>query len=132
MNNIKWLDTKMVLAFHTKLIQRHGGLQGIRDNGLLNSALARPQQLLHYSNADISQLAASYAYGIAKNHPFVDGNKRVAISAAGTFLAMNGHKLKVSEPELVIKTLQLAASKIGEKEFAEWIEQNILEVAKNK
>lgn len=125
MSAIKWLDSKILLAFHTRLIQRHGGLQGVRDNALLESALARPQQLFHYSDADISRLAASYAYGIAKNHPFADGNKRVAITAAGVFLDMNGYELSISEPELVVTTLQLAASEISEDGLATWISQNI-------
>jgi len=128
MSDIIWIDSKMAEAFHAILIQRHGGLQGSRDKGLLESALARPKQLCNYSNADIFELAASYAYGIAKNHPFIDGNKRVAIAVAGAFLDMNGYELVVGEPELVIKTLQLAASEIEEVEFTDWLRQNSIAI----
>ena len=97
-----WLDRSIVQALHADQILEHGGSLGIRDEGLLESALARPQQKWHYEPAtDLASLAAAYAFGIAKNHPFVDGNKRAALVAAYTFLAINDLELEAPEPEAV-------------------------------
>src|SRR4051812_15178255 len=120
-----WLISNHVLAFHTKQIHLHGGLAGIRDQGLLESAISRPQQLWAYSKQrQIFKLAAAYAYSIIQNHPFIDGNKRTGIISAGVFLKINGRVLEVSEMELVKKTLALAEKTIQENDFATWLQQN--------
>ena len=116
-----WLNIHHVLAFHTKQIQEHGGLRGVRDKALLESALARPQQLFHYSQPSIYELAASYAYGITKNHPFIDGNKRTAIITAGVFLEINGFYINAPEPEVVNQMLALAEGSINEEDFSSWL-----------
>jgi death-on-curing protein len=116
-----WLNINHVLAFHSKQIHEHGGSHGIRDKGLLESALARPQQLFNYAKPSIFELAACYAYAITKNHPFVDGNKRTGIVTAGVFLQINGFFLETSEPEVVNKVTALADGSIDEREFSEWL-----------
>lgn len=131
MKQLIWLTLSHVLALHTKQIQEHGGSQGIRDQGLLESALAKPQQPFNYAEPTIFELAAAYAYGIAKNHPFVDGNKRTAIVSAGVFLAINGYFLEAPEPEVVQVVLGLADSSLGQQEFGVWLKQNC-EVISNK
>src|SRR5688572_20305799 len=104
-----WILIESVLAMHNRQIAEHGGSDGVRDEGLLSSALARPQNLLAYTDgADIAALAGAYAFGIAKNHPFVDGNKRTALVVMRTFLRMNGHDLKATQEEKYITFLSLA------------------------
>lgn len=120
----KWINLESCLSAHEKLLQNFGGLAGIRDEGLLLSALARPEQLFHYEKPTVFALAASYALGIVKNHPFLDGNKRTGFITAALFLQANGHLLIASEEEAVIYTFGLAASKISEEEFATWLEKN--------
>lgn len=124
MKKPKWLTLHEISIFHSKQIQEHGGLQGIRDNNLLESALARPQQLFSYSEANIWELAASYAYGIIKNHPFLDGNKRTGIIAAAVFLMINGYNLTAPEEALYSITIGLAEGKQTENQFAKWLQEN--------
>ena len=125
MNEPYWLRIELVIAAHREQILQHGGTLGLRDRGLLESALARPLNLWAYEQASLSRLAAAYAFGLAKNHPFLDGNKRIALIAAGVFLRINGLRLIASEPDTVITMLKLAAGEIGEEEFAEWIAANV-------
>jgi death-on-curing protein len=117
----------MATAIHEAQVREHGGGPGVRDNGLLESALARPQHKFRYApRTHISVLAAADAFGIAKNHPFVDGNKRTAFMVAYTFLGLNGWDLDVAEPEVVTIVEALAASRVSEGEFAVWIRQSLI------
>jgi death-on-curing protein len=126
MIGIIWLDKRALLLLHDRTLMRHGGSRGIRDEGLLESALARPQNLLAYQeNVSLSLLAASYAFGIAKNHPFVDGNKRAAFAAVGTFLKINGWNLTATKVDAALTILKLAASGLSEEELAAWIGSNL-------
>jgi death on curing protein len=127
MAEIVWLLEETVLAVHSRQISEHGGRLGIRDEGLLLSALARPQNLAAYGDPlpDLAALAASYAYGIARNHPFIDGNKRVALVAARTFLLINGTDLEATQEEKYVTFLRLAEGGLSEKELAEWIRTRI-------
>ena len=119
-----WLDKQLILAVHDEQLAEHGGLSGVRDNGLLESALARPEHLAAYGKPDIAELAASYGYGIARNHPFIDGNKRTAFVAALLFLAFNDYSLQASDSDKVIVMLKVAAGEITEADFATWIRNN--------
>lgn len=127
MAEFKWLLEESVYAIHKRQIAEHGGSDGLRDEGLLLSALARPQNLLAYSeeNPEISQLAAALAYGIAKNHPFIDGNKRTALVVARTFLLLNGFNLNASQEEKYLTFLKLAEGNLSEEELAEWISNKL-------
>jgi death-on-curing protein len=127
MAEIKWLLEETVYAIHKRQIAEHGGSDGVRDEGLLLSALARPQNLLAYSEEtpDIAQLAAALAYGIAKNHPFIDGNKRTALVIVRTFLLLNGFSLDASQEEKYLTFLRLAEGSVNEAELAEWIRRNL-------
>lgn len=116
-----WLQRTALLAIHSRMIADYGGSDGIRDENLLESAMARPQNLFAYGNPDIFELAASYAFGIAKNHPFVDGNKRTAFMAAYVFLARNGWNFRAPEPDVVLTMVALASSERTESEFAAWL-----------
>lgn len=124
MTEIVWLMREAVDAMHDIQLSEHGGLAGVRDEGLLESALARPQHLHSYGAADIHALSASYAYGIAKNHPYIDGNKRTAFLAAYTFLRLNGAELNASEVSATQTMLALAAGEISEDDFATWLREN--------
>jgi death-on-curing protein len=117
-----WLTAELILAVQEELLARFGGLEGLRDEGLLDSALNRPQHLFQYEKPTLFDMAAAYAHGLMKNHPFLDGNKRIGFMAAYIFLGANGKELKASEPDTVLKTLALAAGKIGADEYAEWLE----------
>ena len=119
-----WLGKAVVLAMHGRLLAEHGGAPGIRDLSLLDSALARPQNLLAYNDPDICDLAASYTSGIIRNHPFVDGNKRTGFMAGYVFLACNGLRLTASELDVFQVVTLLAASEIEESEFAAWLREN--------
>ncbi len=125
MKEPEWLTEALVTALHEELIARYGGHAGLRDQGLLASALARPRNLLAYGEPSLEQLAASYAFGFARNHAFVDGNKRVALAAIDVFLQLNGHELVVGEPEAVVIMRELASSEIDEPELAAWIAANV-------
>lgn len=115
----------MIHAVHAEQLAEHGGGAGVRDVNLLESALARPQQLAHYGEPDAADLAASYGFGLARNHPFVDGNKRTAFVATELFLAINGFDLTASDAECVVNMLELASGKMSELEFAGWIRRNL-------
>lgn len=117
-----WLPIEAILALHEQLLARFGGSAGVRDKGMLESALGRPQQLSHYGDPSVFAIAASYAFGIVKNHPFIDGNKRTGFMAAYTFLGANGYRLIAPEEEVVVQTLGLASGAIGEEEYAAWLE----------
>jgi death-on-curing protein len=120
---ILWLEKALVLAIHDRQLAEHGGSAGVRDEGLLESALARPQQLHAYGDPapDLADLAAALAHGLARNHPFVDGNKRTAHVAYRTFLALNGAELVATDEEKYLTMLALAEGKLGEREFAAWL-----------
>jgi death on curing protein len=119
-----WLLRSVIEAIHDEQIAEHGGASGIRGVGLLDSALARPLNLWAYAKPNVFELAAAYAFGIAKNHPFVDGNKRTAFLAAYLFLTLDGWRLAASQNEAVRIVLRLAAGDMGEPEFANWLESN--------
>jgi death-on-curing protein len=123
-----WLDAHMILAAHDEQLAEHGGLGGIRDEGLLSSALARPEHLASYGPAqslDAAALAASYAFGIARNHPFADGNKRTAFVALEVFLNLNGYALEASDEECVLTILDLASGQLDETALAQWIRDHL-------
>ena len=116
-----WVFPDLVSAVHQMLLAEHGGLPGIRDKGLLESALARPQQKFAFEkNVSIFDLAAAYSYGLARNHSFVDGNKRIALTIAAVFLELNDYSLDVPEAEAVVIYQQLAAGTLTEETLAEW------------
>jgi death-on-curing protein len=127
MPKIVGLLEETLTAIHHRQIAEHGGSEGLRDEGLLLSALARPQNLLAYGEPapDLASLAAAYAYGIARNHPFVDGNKRTALVADRTFLILNGVDLEATQDDKVLTFLNLAEGTISEEELAEWIRERI-------
>lgn len=127
MSEIIWLLEETVRAVHSRQISEHGGKSGVRDEGLLLSALARPQNLAAYGDPppDLAALAASYAFGIARNHPFIDGNKRVALVAARTFLLINGADLVATQEEKYATFLSLADGRLTEEELAGWIRERI-------
>ncbi|MBO9499765.1 MAG: type II toxin-antitoxin system death-on-curing family toxin [Novosphingobium sp.] len=115
-----WIATEVALAAHAEQLSEHGGADGVRDAGALESAMMRPRNLFEYGETDAAALAAAYAYGIARNHPFADGNKRTAAVVAETFLMLNGHALGASDAELVVAVLALAAGELSEEELADW------------
>ena len=117
----RWIDRQALRLLHDESLAQHGGSSGLRDEGLLESALARPRNLAAYGEPDIADLAASYAVGLAKNHPFVDGNKRAAFLAVGLFLALNGYRLVSSQADATLTMLAVAAGDIDEPTFAAWI-----------
>lgn len=120
-----WVLRETVIAVHQMLLAEHGGLPGIRDETLLDSALSRPQQSFAYSDQpSIFDLAASYSYGLALNHPFVDGNKRIALTVAAIFLELNSYSLDATEAEAVITFEHLAAGKLTEKQLSSWFENS--------
>jgi len=119
-----WIDAADVHAFHEELLARFGGLAGVRDEGLLESALNRPIHLYHYGEPSLFELAAAYASGIVKNHPFLDGNKRSGFVAAALFLEANGLRFVATEEDVVERTLALAASAIDEAIYAAWLERS--------
>jgi len=121
----RWVDRSFAVAVHDQQLAVHGGGSGLRDEGLLDSALARPQNLAAYGDPDLAALAASYAFGLARNHPFVDGNKRTALVVCETFIIDNGGSLQASEPELVVLFDELASGRIAEDELAAWLRERI-------
>jgi death-on-curing protein len=125
MKGPEWLSKALVLAIHDEQLAEHGGGTGVRDGGLLESAPARPQNRLAYdAKADLATLAAAYAFGLARNHPFVDGNKRTAFVAAELFLDLNGMTLAASDQDCVLTMFRLAAGEIEESAYAEWLRAN--------
>ena len=121
-----WVTPDVALAVHAEQIAEHGGGEGVRDAGLVESALARPQNLVAYGEPDAAALAGAYAFGIARNHPFVDGNKRTAAVISETFLTLNGYALTASDAELVVASLALAAGELSEAELATWFRERIV------
>ena len=121
----QWLSRIVVDAIHNDQLREHGGLPGIRDENVLESALARPQQKWHYADrTDLPILAAAYAFGFVKNHPYRDGNKRIGFLAMVTFLGLNGHDLVATDAEVVAETLALADGSVSEEALADWIRQH--------
>lgn len=118
-----WITAEMVQVIHDDQIASHGGAYGFRDAGLLASAIARARNRYIYEGADICQLAAAYGYGIAKNHPFVDGNKRTAFQVMYAFLKVNGFHLNAPEPEVVLAMQALAAGELSEVQLVDWLKQ---------
>ena len=121
MSDPRWLRLEVVLAVHEQQIAEHGGAPGLRDRGMLESALARPQQKAAYGEPDLADLAAAYAFGIARNHPFVDGNKRVAFVALELFLRINGFELVADDRACLAVMLDLAAGELEEEALAAWV-----------
>lgn len=119
-----WIERSVILAAHEEQLADHGGSPGIRDAGLLESALARPLNLAAYGRPDVCDLAAAYAVGLAKNHPFIDGNKRIAFVALELFLTLNGHELVADDTECVMTMLALAAGTMDQAALADWIRRN--------
>ncbi len=120
-----WVSEKLVLMVHDMLLAEHGGLSGVRDQGLLKSALAKPQQLHRYKpESSLYELATAYSFGLAKNHPFVDGNKRIAFTVTAVFLELNGKELNAPEAEVVVFYEGLAGGKVSEEALAKWLEDN--------
>ena len=117
----RWIDRRLLVILHDESLAAHGGASGLRDEGLLESALARPLNLVAYGNPGVCELAAAYGVGLAKNHPFVDGNKRAAFLAVGLFLRLNGHRLMASQADATVTMLGVAAGEINEAEFAQWL-----------
>lgn len=120
-----WVDKRALLLLHDESLAEHGGLPGLRDEGLLDSALARPANLAAYGAPDVIELAASYCVGLAKNHPFVDGNKRAALLAMGMFLYLNGHRLVASQADATLAILAIASSEWDEATLAAWLRSHI-------
>ena len=119
-----WLTRSECLLLHDMMLDQYGGCSGIRDAGLLESALARPQQLHHYGKPTMPEMAAAYTAGIVKNHPFLDGNKRTGFMMGAGFLERNGYEFLASETEVVIRTLALAAGEMTEAAYADWLQAN--------
>lgn len=124
MIGIVWLDAVEIRAIHLQLIAEYGGLAGIRDEGLLESALARPRNLVAYGDPSLPDLAASYGFGLARNHPFSDGNKRIALASIGVFVDINGWELTASQEDAVETILRLAAGDLTQEELSAWVAAN--------
>jgi death-on-curing protein len=121
----RWLSRIVVDAIHADQLREHGGLSGVRDENVLESALARPQQKWHYSDrTDLPILAAAYAFGLVKNHPYRDGNKRIGFLAMVTFLGLNGQDFSATEADVVAEILALADGRVSEEALADWIRQH--------
>ena len=119
-----WLTREECLALHEMMLSQHGGSEGLRDENMLESALAKPRQLFAYGEPTMSDLAASYVFGVVKNHPFIDGNKRTGFMLGAGFLERNGYEFHASEAEAVVRTLALAAGELSEAEFTAWLKAN--------
>lgn len=124
--NRRWVDKRALLLLHGESLAEHGGAAGLRDEGLLDSALARARNLAAYGEPDVADLAAAYGSGISQNHPFVDGNKRAAFLSVGLFLALNGYRLIATQAEATIVVLSLAAGELDEVEFAGWLREHLV------
>ena len=125
MTEIVWLTVELVIAFHDEQLRIFGGPAGIRDEGMLESALGRPMNKYAYEAVDMADLAAAYAFGIARNHPFVDGNKRTSLVVAELFLALNRQGLDATDVECVIVWQKLAAGELDEQGLAQWFTQHL-------
>nr|WP_295785056.1 type II toxin-antitoxin system death-on-curing family toxin [Rhodoferax sp.] len=117
----KWVNRQVLILLHDESLAEHGGAPGVRDEGLLDSALARPLNLSLYEQPDLADLAAAYGVGLAKNHAFVDGNKRAAFLAVGMFLAVNGYRLRATQADATLTVMDVAAGVMDEATFAQWI-----------
>jgi death on curing protein len=126
----RWVPKRALIQLHDISLAQHGGAAGVRDEGLLESALARPENLAHYGKPGAAELAACYAVGLAKNHPFVDGNKRAAFMALGLFLRLNGYRLTAAQSDATVTMVAVAAGEVQEAELAQWIGKNIEPIAK--
>lgn len=123
----RWLSRVVVDAIHSDQLREHGGLPGVRDENVLESALARPQQKWHYADAtDVPTLAAAYTFGLVKNHPYRDGNKRIGFLAMATFLGINAHELDATDAEVVAEILAVADGSVSEDGLADWIQQHVV------
>jgi death on curing protein len=120
-----WVADEVAMAAHAEQLAEHGGGEGVRDEGLLKSAMARARNLAGYGDPDAANLAAAYAYGIARNHPFIDGNKRTAAVVSETFLVLNGFDLTATDAEVVVAILALAAGELSEEELADWFRMRL-------
>jgi len=119
-----WIDKRLLLLLHDESLAEHGGLADMRDEGLLDSALVRPRNVLAHGDPDFAALAAAYGFGLAKNHPFVDGNKRAAFLSIGLFLAINGLRLVATQADATLTMLAVAAGEIDEAALGAWIRRN--------
>lgn len=119
-----WLSSDVLLAVHEEQLAEHGGAAGVRDLGLFESALSRPRNLVSYGDPDVCELAAAYGYGLARNRPFIDGNKRTAFVAVELFLVLNGRDLVADDAACVLTMLAIAAGEMSEQVFAEWLRKN--------
>jgi death on curing protein len=124
-----WLQKAVVLAIHEDQLTEHGGGVGVRDAGLLESALARPENLAAYGKPDVADLAAAYGYGISRNHAFIDGNKRTGFVAVELFLEINGNELVASDADCVMTMLAIASGDITESQFAAWLREHVAKKA---
>ena len=124
MKNWVWLDTSVLLAVHDEQLVEHGGISGVRDTGMFESALFRAPNLAAYGEPDFAELAAAYGFGLAKNHPFLDGNKRTAFVAVELFLRLNGYVLKANDAACVLTMLAVTSGDMDEAGFAGWVRQN--------
>lgn len=124
-----WVGKRLLVLLHDESLAEHGGASGLRDEGLLDSALARPLNLVAYGEPDLAELAAAYGLGLAKNHAFVDGNKRAAFLAAGLFLRLNGHRLNATQAAATIAMMYVAAGTLNDADFAAWIRRHSEPVA---
>ena len=129
MTTWRWIDRTVLIAIHDMQLAEHGGGAGLRDGNLLESALAKPENLAAYGEPDAAALAAAYGYGISRNHAFIDGNKRTALVAAELFLQLNGWRLEVDDADCVLTMLAVATGDISEDAFADWLR---LHVQKNQ
>lgn len=120
----RWITKQALRILHAESLAEHGGGSGIRDAGLLESALARPQDLSACGDPDVAALAAAHGFGVARNRPFVDGNKRAALLATGLFLHLNGYRLSASQAETTLTLLALAAGELSEDDFAAWLRRH--------
>lgn len=125
MSGWRWVNRKALLLLHDESLAEHGGAAGLRDEGLFDSALARPLNLALYGQPDMAALAAAYGIGLAKNHPFVDGNKRAAFLAVGLFLMANGHRLRATQAEATLAMMSAASGELDEDAFADWLRAHI-------
>lgn len=128
--SFRWVNRQALVLLHDESLAIHGGASGLRDEGLFELALARPENLAAYGSPDVFECAAAYAFGLAKNHPFVDGNKRAAFLAMGVFLRINGYRLNVSQADAVDAVLSLAAGDLSEPDFAAWLRAGCVGVNK--
>ena len=121
----RWVDKHALLLLHDESLATHGGASGVRDQGLLDSALARPLDMVAYGTPDVAELAAAYASGLVRNHAFIDGNKRAGFLAAGLFLYANGYRLACDQAAATAAVLALAASELDEASFAAWLRPHL-------